>query len=89
LSDSVIYMAYYTISKFVNDQTLTADNLTDEFFDYIFLEKGDVSKVSEITKITPDTFDELMEELEDGKFDTTDQVSILLEEAFAVGINLD
>jgi len=36
-----------------------------------------------------DTFDEFMEELEDGKFDTTDQVSILLEEAFAVGINLD
>jgi len=64
LSDSVIYMAYYTISKFVNDQTLTADNLTDEFFDYIFLEKGDVSKVSEITKITPDIIDKIKKEFE-------------------------
>ncbi len=36
-----------------------------------------------------DTFDEFMEELEDGEFDKTDQVSILLEEAFSRGINLD
>jgi len=64
LSDSVIYMAYYTISKFVNDQTLTADNLTDEFFDYIFLEKGDVSKVSEITKILPEIIDKIKKEFE-------------------------
>jgi hypothetical protein len=35
------------------------------------------------------TFDEFMEELEDGEFDKTDQVSILLEEAFGIGINLD
>ncbi len=37
LSDSVIYMAYYTIAKFVNAGTLKADNLSKEFFDYIFL----------------------------------------------------
>jgi len=30
-----------------------------------------------------------MKELEDGKFDKTDQVSILLDEAFSRGINLD
>ncbi len=36
-----------------------------------------------------DTFDELMAELEDGEFDKTDKVSILLDEAFAIGINLD
>jgi len=35
-----------------------------------------------------DTFDEFMEELEDGKFNKTDQVSILLDEAFSRGINL-
>ncbi len=64
LSDSVIYMAYYTISKFVNDKRLTADNLTDEFFDYIFLEKGDVTKISEVTKISQDTIDEIKKEFE-------------------------
>jgi hypothetical protein len=36
-----------------------------------------------------DTFDDFMAELEDGEFDETDQVSILLEEAFSRGINLD
>ncbi len=36
-----------------------------------------------------DTFDEFMAELEDGEFDKTDQVSILLDEAFGIGINLD
>ncbi|RNJ79159.1 MAG: leucine--tRNA ligase [Nitrosopumilus sp. B06] len=37
LSDSVIYMAYYTIARFVNDKTITPDELTGEFLDYVFL----------------------------------------------------
>ena len=36
-----------------------------------------------------DTFDEFMMELEDKKFDKTDKISRLLEEAFSRGINLD
>jgi leucyl-tRNA synthetase len=64
LSDSVIYMAYYTISKFVNDKRLTADNLIDGFFDYIFLGKGDVSKVSQVTKIPNDIIDDIKKEFE-------------------------
>ena len=35
------------------------------------------------------TFDEFMSQLEDGHFDKTDQVSILLDELFSRGINLD
>jgi hypothetical protein len=35
------------------------------------------------------TFDKFMHELSDGKFDEKDRVSILLDEAFAFGINLD
>ena len=64
LSDSVIYMAYYTISKFVNNKTITADNLSREFFDYIFLEKGDANKVSEITKMPVDTINEIKKEFQ-------------------------
>ena len=40
LSDSVIYMAYYIIAKFVNAGTLKADNLSKEFFEYVFLGNG-------------------------------------------------
>jgi len=40
LSDSVIYMAYYILAKFVNVGDLTAEKLTKEFFDYVFLGNG-------------------------------------------------
>ena len=36
LSDSTIYNAYYTISNFVNDGSITADELDDTAFDFIF-----------------------------------------------------
>jgi len=52
LSDSVIYMAYYTISRFVNDGTISAENLSKEFFDYVFLGKGSADKVSSIEAST-------------------------------------
>ncbi len=45
LSDSVIYMAYYTIAKVLNESKIPAEALTDEVFDYIFLGKGDIYKV--------------------------------------------
>lgn len=64
LSDSVIYMAYYTISKFVNNGTITAEKLSKEFFDYIFLNKGDANKVSEITGMTIDVINQIKKEFE-------------------------
>jgi leucyl-tRNA synthetase len=48
LSDSVIYMAYYIIAKFVNSGKISAENLSGEFFDYVFLGKG--SSVSGVPK---------------------------------------
>jgi leucyl-tRNA synthetase len=48
LSDSVIYMSYYTIARFVNDGTIQAENLSKEFFDYVFLGEGSADKISEI-----------------------------------------
>ncbi|PIO08604.1 leucine--tRNA ligase [Candidatus Pacearchaeota archaeon CG10_big_fil_rev_8_21_14_0_10_34_12] len=38
LSDSTIYMAYYTIAHLVKE--LNPEELTEEFFDYVFLNKG-------------------------------------------------
>lgn len=46
LSDSVIYMAYYILAKYVNSGELRAEGLGDEFFDYILLGIGDSSSVS-------------------------------------------
>ena len=62
LSDSVIYMAYYTISRFVNDGTVTPDNLTKELFDFIFLDKGDISLAANTSKLSEDTINLLKKE---------------------------
>ncbi|MFO7677414.1 MAG: leucine--tRNA ligase [Thermoplasmatota archaeon] len=40
ISDSTLYPAYYIISKFVNEQKLSVDEMTGEFFDYVFLGIG-------------------------------------------------
>ena len=45
LSDSTIYMAYYTVIKDINRVKPEADALTEEFWDYIFLGIGTVEKV--------------------------------------------
>ncbi|MFB5614981.1 MAG: class I tRNA ligase family protein, partial [Candidatus Nitrosomaritimum yanchengensis] len=62
LSDSVIYMAYYTISRFVNDGTATSENLTKEFFDYIFLNKGDISLAASTSKLSEDIINMMKKE---------------------------
>jgi len=51
LSDSVIYMAYYILAKYVNSGELAADNLTDEFFEYVLLGNGDAGKVAASCKM--------------------------------------
>lgn len=46
LSDSVIYMAYYIISRFVNENKINPESLNGAFFDYVFFGSGDESGVS-------------------------------------------
>ena len=51
LSDSTIYMAYYTIAHHIRTNKLKPSQLTPEFFDYVFLGKGTPAKVSKTTGI--------------------------------------
>jgi len=54
LSDSTIQMAYGTISKYLlnsKDYGFKIDKLNDEFFDYVYLGKGDVAQVEKSTGI--------------------------------------
>ncbi|KEQ56240.1 Leucine--tRNA ligase protein [Marine Group I thaumarchaeote SCGC AAA799-E16] len=62
LSDSVIYMAYYTLSRFVNDGTVSPENLTKEFFDYVLSDKGDVSLAASTSKLSEDTINLMKKE---------------------------
>ncbi len=49
LSDSTIYMAFYTFYHLMKD--CDPEKMTDEVFDFILLGKGDVKKISEKEKI--------------------------------------
>jgi leucyl-tRNA synthetase len=45
LSDSTIYMAFYTINKHISQNNIPPQALTREIFDYIFLGKGNPEKL--------------------------------------------
>lgn len=54
ISDSTLYPAYYIVSKFVNNGTITTEDLREEFFDYVFLGKG---KGEEKWRVIKEEFD--------------------------------
>ena len=62
LSDSVIYMAYYTISRFVNDRTIAPENLTREFFDYVLLDRGDAGTAAGASGLSDDAVNAVKKE---------------------------
>ncbi len=55
LSDSVIYMAYYVLSKYINDSSLEFKHkdLKDSFFDHIFLGVGKSNQVAKDCNVDP------------------------------------
>jgi len=64
LSDSVIYMAFYTIARYINSEKIEPDQLNDDVFEYIFHGNGDVKKISEETKISKEILQKMKEEFE-------------------------
>ena len=62
LSDSVIYMAYYTISRLIKKHEIDPKNLSEEFFDYIFLGVGTLESVSIQTTIGKSILEEFRNE---------------------------
>ena len=64
LSDSVIYMAYYTIARVINEGKIPAVKLTDEVFDYVFLSKGDLKGVSKKSELSEKLIQKMREEFE-------------------------
>jgi len=55
-------MAYYTLSRFVNDGTVTPENLTKEFFDYVLLDKGDVKLAANTSKLSKEIINTMKKE---------------------------
>jgi len=61
LADSVIYMSYYIISKFVNSGEISGSQLEPQFFDYVFLGQG---KPDNVPNVSPDVLYKIRREFE-------------------------
>ncbi|MDQ3853974.1 MAG: leucine--tRNA ligase, partial [Thermoproteota archaeon] len=64
LSDSVIYMAYYVIAKYINSKAISDDNdnITDAFFDYVLLGRGSADQVAKECKLAAHTVEQIRNE---------------------------
>ncbi len=64
LSDSTIYMAFYTIIHKIKENKIPPEKLTLEFWDYVFLGKGDKTEISEKLGINEKLIEEMHNEFE-------------------------
>ncbi|MEM1638939.1 MAG: leucine--tRNA ligase [Desulfurococcaceae archaeon] len=62
LSDSTIYMAFYTIVHLIRKYNIQPDCLTPEVFEYVFLGNGYPSDISSRTCISASVLDEMRRE---------------------------
>ncbi len=62
LSDSTIYMAFYTIVHKIREYNIPPEKLTPELFNYVFLGEGSAVEVSEKTGIPVKVVDEMRNE---------------------------
>lgn len=61
LSDSTIYMSFYTIKSLINRHGVKPEQLNGDFFEYVYLGKGTLEKASRSTGIKPGILKELRE----------------------------
>jgi len=62
LSDSTIYMAYYTIIRHIKEHKIQPNQLTDEVFDYIFLGNGNHEEIAKETGIDAKVLEKMRQE---------------------------
>ncbi|MCW4025689.1 MAG: leucine--tRNA ligase [Candidatus Bathyarchaeota archaeon] len=62
LSDSTVYMAFYTINKHIRQNNIQPESLTPEVFDYIFYGKGDKTALAQTSGISVDLLDAMRSE---------------------------
>ena len=64
LSDSTIYMAFYTIVHHIRKYGIEADKLQPSFFDYIYLNYGTPEKISDETGIPVGVLEKMKKEFD-------------------------
>jgi len=64
LSDSTIYMAYYIIARYVNSGQLKPEHLSEAFFDFVFLGRGEAREVARATGLPAELLLQIRQEFE-------------------------
>ena len=62
LTDSTVYMAFYTINKHLKKYDIKGEQLTFDVFDYIFYGKGKLENIARLSKIDSEILDEMRNE---------------------------
>jgi leucyl-tRNA synthetase len=62
LSDSTIYMAFYTINKYIRHYNIKPESLTKEVFDYVFYGKGKREEIATTTRVSANALEEMRKE---------------------------
>lgn len=62
LSDSTIYMAFYTVVHLINEHDVSPNQLTPSFFSYVFLGSGNVREVGDETGVSKNLLKRMREE---------------------------
>ncbi len=64
LSDSTVYMAYYTIAHHITGGKIAEERLKPEFFDYVLLGRGEAEEAAKATGVPAETLGKMRSEFE-------------------------
>jgi leucyl-tRNA synthetase len=64
ISDSTLYPIFYLVSMYINDGRLKPEQLTEQFFDYIYLGEGSAAESSNATGIDAALLEEIRADIE-------------------------
>ncbi|MEM4650810.1 MAG: leucine--tRNA ligase [Pyrobaculum sp.] len=64
LSDSTIYMAFYAVIKKIRQFSIKPEQLTEEFWDYVFLGQGSPEEAARRTGVPPEVLRAVREEFD-------------------------
>lgn len=62
LSDSTVYMAFYTINKYLREHQCSPEQMTSEIFDYIFYGTGNLQDLADSTKLKIEVLQSMRDE---------------------------
>ncbi len=64
IADSTLYPVYYTISRYANERLIDPEGMTEEFFDYVLLGKGNVDSVARDSRFSKEVIESIRTEVE-------------------------